>query len=144
MSAVRDLPPITVSNRDFDQLVAFGLAAGSHDDPEIGFLLSELQRATLCAAPELPGRVVSLNRLVRYRLDEEPVSREDFLVHPRDLVDPDKELSAASSLGVALLGLGIGDSMPFHDPSIGIERLVHVDGVGPRHCQGLTEIILGP
>lgn len=132
MNAVRELPPITVSNYDFDRLVAFGLAASHFGDCVADFLLSELRRATLCPTRELPEDVVSVNCRVSYRLDDHSTLHTQDLVHPNDLVDPEQEISATSLLGIALLGLRAGDRMPFCDAATSCEYLVEVVSVDLR------------
>ena len=132
MNAVRELPPITVSNSDFDRLVASGLAASHFGDRDADFLLSELRRATLCPARELPQDVVSVDCRVSYRRDDRPTLHTQDLVHPNDLVDPEQEISATSLLGIALIGLRAGDRMPFCDPATGCAHRVEVVSVNLR------------
>ncbi len=128
MHAVHELPPITVTTRDFDRLVAFGLDAHLRGDSHADFLLWELRRATLCPGA-LPGEVVSVNCRVRYRLDDEPAVREHRFVHPLDRADLPDELSVASPVGVALLGLRVGDRMPYCDNRLGTQHVVTVEGI---------------
>ncbi|KMO33314.1 elongation factor GreAB [Methylobacterium tarhaniae] len=132
MHAVHELPPITVTTHDFDRLVAFGLHAYLRGDSHADFLLSELKRATLCPPRALPGEVVSVNGRVLYRLDDEPALREHRLVHPLDLAGRPDELSVASPLGMALLGLRVGDRMPFCDNHRGTQHVVTVAGIDRR------------
>jgi regulator of nucleoside diphosphate kinase len=132
MNAIHELPPITVTTRDFDRLVAFGLDAHLRGDSHADFLLSELKRATLCPPRALPSEVVSVNCRVLYRLDHAPGIRGHLLVHPLDLTGVADELSAASPLGTALLGLRVGDTMPFRDNRLGTQHVVTVEGIGWR------------
>lgn len=132
MHAVHELPPITVSTRDFDRLVVFGLDAYLCGDRQADFLLSELRRATLCPPRALPGEVVSVHRWVHYRLNDDPTVRAQLLVHPHDLTDLPGGLSVASPLGTALLGLRVGDRMPFRIDDAGIQHVVMVEGIGRR------------
>ncbi|WP_336489881.1 GreA/GreB family elongation factor [Methylobacterium nigriterrae] len=132
MNAVHELPPVTVSTHDYARLVVFGLDAYLRGDTHADFLLLELRRATLCLPRELPGEVVSVNCRVIYRLDDEPRLRSHLLVHPHDLADLTDELSAASPLGTALLGLRVGDWMPFCDNRLGTQHVVTVEGIGWR------------
>lgn len=132
MHVVHELPPITVTTRDFDRLVTFGLDAYLRGDSHADFLLSELRRAALCPPRALPGEVVSVNCRVLYRLDDEPGVRGHLLVHPHDLTSLPDELSAASPLGAALLGLRVGDRMPFCDNRLGTQHVVTVEGIGWR------------
>lgn len=135
MDGLPSLPPITISNYDFDRLVVYGLTAYMHGDSNVVFLFSELERATVCPAMELPDQVVSANCRVIYRIDDEPCLRAHMLVHPCDLISPDDEISAGSPLGIALLGLKVGDRMPFCDTQTGGRHVVAVEGVGLRFVE---------
>lgn len=130
MHAVHELPPITVTTHDFDRLVTFGLDAYLRGDSHADLLLWELKRATLCPPCVLPGEVVSVNCRVLYRLDDEPAVREHRLVHPLDRAGRPDELSVASPLGTALLGLRVGDRMPFCDNRDGTQHVATVEGIG--------------
>ena len=130
MHAVHELPPITVTTLDFDRLVAFGLDAYLRGDHHANFLLSELKRATVCPARAVPSEVVSVHRWVHYRLDDDPIVREQLLVHPLDLTDLPDGLSVASPLGTALLGLRLGDRMPFRIEGTDTSHVVTVEGLG--------------
>ncbi len=132
MHAVHELPPITITTRDFDRLVVFGLDAYLRGDRRADFLLSELKRATLCPPRALPGEVVSVHRWVHYRLNDDPTVRGQLLVHPHDLTDLPGGLSVASPLGTALLGLRVGDRMPFRADGAGSRPVVTVEGIGRR------------
>ena len=56
--------------------------------------------------------MVSTNAKVTYRIDGgRPTAH--VLVHPQDLLWPGAELSVLTPLGIALLGLRVGDRMPF-------------------------------
>ncbi|MER2265801.1 GreA/GreB family elongation factor [Methylobacterium oxalidis] len=132
MNAVHELPTITVTTRDFDRLADYGIDAYLRGDSHANFLLAELRRATLCSPRALPTEVVSVNCRVFYRLDDEPGIRGHFLVHPLDLTDRADELSVASPLGTALLGLRLGDRMPFCDNCLGTQHVVTVEGIGCR------------
>ena len=132
MHVVHELPPITVTTRDFDRLVAFGLDAYLRGDSHADFLLSELKRATVCPPRALSDEIVSVHRWVHYRLDDDPTVRAQRLVHPLDLTDLPDGLSVASPLGTALLGLRLGDRMPFRIDGTGPWHVVTVQGIGWR------------
>lgn len=53
-------------------------------------------------------------------------------MHPLHLTDLPDELSIASPLGTALLGLNVGGRKPFRDDSAGTRQLVTVEGIGWR------------
>ncbi|MFJ7440796.1 hypothetical protein ACIQW5_24445 [Methylorubrum thiocyanatum] len=68
---------------------------------------------------------------MRYRLDDEPTVRAHRLVYPGHVIASEEEISAASALGVAMLGLRRGDRIPFRDNATGSEHVVEIADVGP-------------
>lgn len=131
MGAVRKLPPITLPTYDFDRLVAFGLAAYQRGDPDADFLFSKLERAVSFSASPPLGDVITVTCRVSYRLDDEPTVHARRLAHPSSAVGSEEEISAASPLGVAMLGLRRGDRMPFRDNATGREHVVEIADVEP-------------
>jgi transcription elongation GreA/GreB family factor len=97
--------------------------------PRRQFLLSELRRAALCHPEALPEDVVSTNAKVTYRLNGRGRPMAHVLVHPQDLLWPGAELSVLTPLGIALLGLRVGDRMPFRTDRNGPWHEVVVEDV---------------
>ena len=62
-----------------------------------------------------------MNRWVTYRLD---LGRYEsrILVHPEDYVSSERQLSVLSPVGTALIGIKVGDRMPY----LSIEGAFHV------------------
>lgn len=131
MDSVRELPPISLPNHDFDHLVAFGLAAYQCGDPNAAFLLRELERSASCRAFASSTDTVTLNSCVVYRLNDEPLVQRCKVVSPTVSTDADDEVSAASLVGIALLGLKKGDRMPFCDQSARQEHVLEVADLAP-------------
>lgn len=131
MSGHHDLPPITLAASDYNRLLFTAMIRNGKRQPITSFLLDELRRAEVCHPSDLPEDVVSTNCRVIYRVDGEPKSRAHLLVHPEDLLWPGAEISVASPLGTALLGLRVGDRMPFLDENGDIHE-VYVEGIGIR------------
>ncbi|MBB5765917.1 transcription elongation GreA/GreB family factor [Methylorubrum rhodesianum] len=131
MDAVRELPPISLPDHDFDHLVAFGLAAFQRGDPNAAFLLTELERAAYFRNSEASSDVVTLNSQVGYRLDDEVSVQARKVLPPTVSVEAEDEVSAASLLGIALLGLKKGDRMPFRDDATGQEHVLEVEDLAP-------------
>jgi regulator of nucleoside diphosphate kinase len=116
-----DLPQVTIATHDYNRLMSVAAMDRHRRKPHCQFLISELRRAALCHPDALPGDVVSTNAKVTYRIDGgRPTAH--VLVHPQDLLWPGAELSVLTPLGIALLGLRVGDRMPFR-----------TDGSGPWH-----------
>jgi transcription elongation GreA/GreB family factor len=112
MNTAVDLPQVTIATHDYNRLISVAAMDPHRRGPRRQFLLSELRRAALCHPDALPDDVVSTNAKVTYRVDGgRPMAH--VLVHPQDLLWPGAELSVTTPLGIALLGLRVGDRMPF-------------------------------
>jgi regulator of nucleoside diphosphate kinase len=131
MNAPFDLPPITLASCDYNRLLFTVMMGQRQDDPVFAFLLSELRRAEVCHPAILPEEVVSANCRVIYRVDDEPRTRAHLLVHPEDLTWPGAEVSVTTPLGAALIGLSVGDRMPYTEID-GSRHEVLVEGIGLR------------
>ena len=138
MNSQHELPPITLSENDYNRLL-FTAMIQQKDNPHASdFLLNELRRASVCHPSALPEDVVSTNCRVIFRIDDEPKSRAHLLVHPEDLLWPGAEISVTTPLGTALLGLRVGDRMSFVDD--GTLHEVALEGVGLRFLDDGTTI----
>jgi regulator of nucleoside diphosphate kinase len=112
MSANANLPAVVIHSRDKNALVLVAANAARLGRPGAEFLMSELRRASLCAAESLPGNVVSLGSRVTYRLDGLPPITS-ALVLPGEAPRSRHGLSVLTPLGTALLGLRVGARMVF-------------------------------
>lgn len=131
MTTQQSLPAITLATNDYNRLLFTAMLRQDLGRRKPNFLLEELRRAKVCHPAALPEDVVSTNCRVIYRIDDEPKSRAHLLVHPDDLIWPGAELSVSTPLGTALLGLRVGDRMPFSDEE-GHLHEVYVEGIGLR------------
>jgi transcription elongation GreA/GreB family factor len=112
MNTTIDLPQVTIATHDYNRLMSVAAMEHNQRKPHRQFLMSELRRASLCHPEALPDDVVSTNAKVTYRINGgRPTAH--VLVHPQDLLWPGAELSVLTPLGIALLGLRVGDRMPF-------------------------------
>jgi regulator of nucleoside diphosphate kinase len=143
MNAQHHLPPITIATCDYNRLLFTAMIRHGHGPRTSDFLLEELRRAEICHPAALPEDAVSMNCRVIYRIDDEPKSRAHLLVHPDDLMWPGAEISVATPLGTALLGLRVGDRMPFPDDD-GKTHEVFVEGVGLRFLDDGTMVTRTP
>ena len=112
MSANANLPAVVIHSRDKNALVLVAAIAAQLGRPGAEFLMSELRRASLCAAESLPGNVVSLGSRVTYRVDGLPPTMS-ALVLPGEAPRSRHGLSVLTPLGTALLGLRVGARMVF-------------------------------
>lgn len=138
MKASYDLPPITIATCDYDRLMFTATAARRRGDQNADFLMSELLRAKLCQVDELPDEIVSTNCRVIYRIDGSERAQDNLLVHPEDMKWPGAELAVTTPLGIALLGLRVGDRMPYPLGDRAPEHHVVVEGVGWRFLSDLS------
>jgi regulator of nucleoside diphosphate kinase len=123
-----DLPQVTIATHDYNRLMSVAAMDRHERKPHRQFLMSELRRATLCHPDALPDDVVSTNANVTYRIDGgRPTAH--VLVHPQDLLWLGAELSVLTPLGIALLGLRVGDRMPFRTERSGPWHEVVVEDV---------------
>jgi regulator of nucleoside diphosphate kinase len=132
MNTNRDLPSIMLTTRDYNDLLITAVFSSRGAEPNAGFLLSELMRASVCHPDDLPDDVVSINCRVIYRIDESPERHAHLLVHPQDLVFPGAELSVTTPLGAALLGLRVGDRMAYGGSNGQAAHEVFVEGIEVR------------
>jgi regulator of nucleoside diphosphate kinase len=123
-----DLPQVTIATHYYNRLMSVAAMDRHQRKPHRRFLMSELRRAALCHPDALPDDVVSTNAKVTYRIDGgRPMAH--VLVHPQDLLWPGAELSVLTPLGTALLGLRVGDRMPFRSSQDGPVHEVVVEDV---------------
>ena len=129
MNTTIELPHVTIATHDYNRLMSVAALDRNRRKPDREFLMSELRRASLCHPDALPEDVVSTNAKVTYRLDGDGKPRAHVLVHPEDLRWPGAELSVLTPLGIALLGLRVGDRMPFRTSRDGPIQEVVVEDV---------------
>jgi len=110
------LPEIFVPTTDKRRLVAAANDAGTNKLSIAGFLHAEIRRAHFCDLTAFPAQTVVMNGDITYRIDWGAESPPCRLVYPEEFIGNDNEISLHSPLGVALLGLHVGDRMPFFTP----------------------------
>ena len=125
---VSNRPPVYISTRDFGCLENIVHTQLASDHPVAPFLKTELERAVVRPAPDLPRDVVRMNRRVIFRIEDSERPESRFLVYPRQYHPTGQYLSILSPLGIALLGLREGNGMPFADLA-GMQRRVSVEKV---------------
>ncbi len=139
MNTTVDLPPITLATHDYNRLMSVAAMNRHRRTTRHRFLMSELRRASLCHPAALPDDVVSTNAKVTYRLKGDGRPKAHILVHPEDLLWPGAQLSVLTPLGIALLGLRVGDRMPFRTSPNGPLHEVVVEDVRFRLLPDETE-----
>jgi transcription elongation GreA/GreB family factor len=111
------LPPITMHADDYNALVLSAELAGRANRPHARFLVAELRRARLCGREELPRNVVSMGCTVTYLLTSGEAKATRKLVFEHERAKHADGHSVATPLGTALLGVRVGDCMPFRSTS---------------------------
>lgn len=126
------LPPIVVSERDYEKLSELA-AAAEQRMPEIAeALLAELERASVIRPEALPADSVRLGSRVAYQSDDAAVRRVT-LVLPCDADISAGKVSILTPIGTALLGLRAGQSITWAARNGRQQRLqiVAVDQTAP-------------
>lgn len=122
--------PIIVTDRDIIRLRGLlgGEARALHrDHGHLGQLESELERALVLAADEMPAGVVTIGSLVRV-LDLDTGKRRVLtLVLPPEADVAEHRISVLAPIGAALLGLRAGDDVEWGMPGSG--RRLHIEHV---------------
>lgn len=112
---MNDRPPITLSSSDYERLTQMLMSNKYRHLPGIDELQDELDRANVVEPGELPNDVITVNSSARF-IDE--TSNEQFeitLVYP-DKADGATKISVLAPVGSALLGLSVGQSIPWQVP----------------------------
>lgn len=129
------LPSIYINTTDFGRLERLAYMDGANDKVLARQLAVELERAVILHPEHLGADVVTMNATIRYAFGPDETVYERVLVFPEDYAPTGQYLSVMSPLGVALLGLRKGASMPFFD-SDGMTLPVFVkDVLPPSHRQ---------
>lgn len=86
-------------------------------------LASELDRATLVPASELPAGVVRMHARIAFEDEDTGTRREVQLVYPEEASATEGRISVLAPIGAALLGLSAGDSIDWTLPTGRTARL---------------------
>ena len=112
---MNDRPPITLTSCDYERLTQMLMLNKYRTLPGIDELQDELDRANVVEPEELPNDVITINSTARF-IDE--ASNEQFeitLVYP-DKADGATKISVLAPVGSALLGMSVGQSIPWQVP----------------------------
>ena len=109
------LPPIVVTEPDYDKLIRFVERQSTAMPRVMRFLEQELDRAELVPARQVPRDVVTMNSRLLFRMTENALSRAVTLVYPAEADLMAGRMSILTPVGVALLGLHAGQSMSWED-----------------------------
>lgn len=118
-----DLPPITLTTTDSEQLSRLADAAAETFPRTADFLGREINRAQVIDRTEaLPG-LVMMDSEVEFRDDVTGQVRTIRLVYPKDADVSAGKISVLTPVGAALIGLSTGQSIEWQTPTGGRRSL---------------------
>lgn len=108
------LPTITLTASEYPRLEKIARIAAQRDETDAMFLLAEINRAIIVTDddPDIAS-VVTIGSWVTYWRNWGVRQRTIQLVWPEDRRSDLVQVSVLSGLGAALLGLRVGDQMPY-------------------------------
>ena len=110
-------PSITISAIDLQRLEAMLESSQYRDQPGASALHKELERAQVLDPKDLPHDVVSMNSIAECVEEGSGRAHELTLVYPRDADAAQGRVSVLAPVGMALLGLKIGQSIDWPAPA---------------------------
>lgn len=120
-------PTITLSTLDLARIEAL-LDKLPGDFPGRDTLETELDRADVLEPAEMPATVVTMHSTVRFTLLESGKTNTLTLVYPKEMDGSAHKVSVFAPVGIALLGLSVGDEFQMPSPT-GQKVTVRVDGI---------------
>jgi regulator of nucleoside diphosphate kinase len=113
-------PALVVTDQDFERLV---LLLQHSQGPSAELLSEELSRAQVVKPAEISAEVVTMNSKIEFE-DEETLSKSEItLVYPKDADVTQKKISVLAPVGVALMGLRVGQSINWKMPTGKVRKL---------------------
>jgi regulator of nucleoside diphosphate kinase len=109
-------PSIIVSSLDFERLDHLLNSKFYNRLPSIEALENELGNATVADPLDVPAGVVTMNSVVRFIDDKSGTESQLTLVYPHE-TGPSDTVSIFAPAGGALLGLSVGQSILWQEPS---------------------------
>ncbi|CAM4381554.1 MAG: nucleoside diphosphate kinase regulator [Comamonas sp.] len=119
-------PHITLSSLDLDRIENL-LEKNNSPFPGRDALEAELERADVLDPKDMPPQVVTMNSTVRFTMLESGKSNTLTLVYPKEMDGSPDKISIFAPVGIALLGLSVGDE--FKMPSPTGQVTVRVDAI---------------
>jgi len=103
-------PQITVSQSEYQKLLALAAAGSGPLSAGAARLFDEMERARIVADQKLPADIVRMGSRVVYRTDRDE-ELEVVLVFPADADISERKISVLTPVGAALIGLRTGQSI---------------------------------
>ena len=111
---------IFITDQDYHRLMTL---VGQEEGPMAEALEEELSRANVIAQAEIPRDVVTMNSKVKFWDASAEQENEITLVYPQDANLTEGRVSVLAPVGVALLGLSVGQSIDWKMPNGAIKKL---------------------
>jgi regulator of nucleoside diphosphate kinase len=105
---------ILVTDQDFERL---SLLIQHSESKTAGLLEEELARATVVPQREIPQDIVTMNSTIRFTNEENGKESEVTLVFPKDADVTNGQVSVLAPVGMALIGLKVGQSIEWPMPT---------------------------
>ena len=109
-------PPITISSLDMERIESL-LEKHTTAFPGREALEAELDRADVLDPQDMPPNVVTMNSTVRFTLLETGKGSTLTLVYPKEMDGSGDKVSILAPVGIALLGLAVGDECQMPGPT---------------------------
>jgi regulator of nucleoside diphosphate kinase len=116
---------ILITEQDFERLALLILHSSG---PNAAILEEELGRAEVVSQKKIPNDVVTMNSVVTFVSRETGKESEIKLVYPKDADVTKGHVSVLAPVGVALIGLRVGQSIDWPMPN-GQSRQLAVTGI---------------
>ena len=120
------MPPIVLGDVDVARLEMIADERGAHPVAAAAQLRAELARARVVPARKLPSDVVAMNASISCVDERTGTARRLTLVYPHEADIARGRVSVLSPVGMALLGLRVGQSIEWPAPA-GALRLTVTD-----------------
>lgn len=105
-------PPITVTTEDMRYLSVLAQSGARHAES----LVREIDRANVIPVDQALPDLVRMGSLIRYRESATGQVREVTLVYPHEIDEETNRMSVLTPVGVALIGLSVGQTIEFETP----------------------------
>ena len=109
-------PNITVSSLDLERIEALLEQPQYRNGPGIDALRRELSRANVLDPGEMPGDIVTMNSIAQVTDEADGEIRELTLVYPREADSSSNKISVFAPVGMAMLGLRVGQVIDWKVP----------------------------
>lgn len=111
-----ELPPITISSLDLERLYSLLDKLPADNFASAVALKNELARANVLDPDEIPPDVVTMRSMVRFVISPSGKEFELLLCYPDEIDDNPNKISILAPIGVAILGLSVGQEIAWPAP----------------------------